>query len=405
MQVPTLHSATTQAAPGQSVALAPAAPPGAGAGKAASTAGAVTERAAGLNLSSPAGRYSLDLSHPAAKHIIHELLDLKSRLAAFQQEQEAEAAAAAAAWDAAAAEAQRGAAAVAAQVCAAAADAEALAALSDWPARRRSTMHDYINAIARRASRSEAPQAPKEAAATAAAGGEAAGRYHDARASIGSCRHTVGEDSKGTGRAGAAGGRALVARFRAPPVDALSITDIQLDGARPIKLDKLLDISPWLSARGPAAAAAQGRTGAEAVHKGGSGAGPASPAAATTASKESPKQQGQQAGASAGGAGSGGAVGKKAKVHRRLTFVVRVAAVPSAEEPAMLPAHLLRWAVKVGGVGWGGVGWGGVGWGGVGSSWAQHLGQASSALWWCACSANFFMRAHSRQPSAPWCPT
>jgi hypothetical protein len=344
LQVPTLYSATVQQRPGTSAAPAPQRASGGSSGgqQGAAPAGSLTERAVGLNLNSPAGRYSLDLQHPAAKHTVGQLLSLKARLAAFQQQQEAAAAAAAAAWaggGGAAAAARRrsgvpgvsaapgsgrpgSAAAGGAPAAAAAEDAAALAALTKWPARRSST-HDYVAAIVRRASRSEAPQAGE---AGAAGGGEAA------RASASSQRRLAAGDGRGPdGACGAPRAeRRAPQRFPVPPVDALGITDIQLDGGRPIRLDKLLELSPWL----PACKAA------------------VSPAAQTGSPGQEQKQPGPQQPPSiakgAGGGGSGGgAKPKPTRSYRRLAFTVRIAALPSAEEPAVLPAHLLQWAVKV----------------------------------------------------------
>jgi TolA-binding protein len=46
----------------------------------------VTESAAGYNLCCPAGQYRLNLTHPAVRHMLGQLLELRSRLQQLQQQ-------------------------------------------------------------------------------------------------------------------------------------------------------------------------------------------------------------------------------------------------------------------------------------------------------------------------------
>lgn len=129
--------------------------------------------------------------------------------------------------------------------------------------------------------------------------------------------------------AGGAGARAggacgsLVRRFHATPVEAPAIVEVQLDGGKPLKLDKLLELSPWLAAQ--QARLPLGR---------GFGAAPQPPPSTAAGAK-----------GSAPTVAGGKKKAKGSRVHRRLAFTVRAAAVVSAEEPTALPARLLRWAV------------------------------------------------------------
>lgn len=368
-QVATLNDAVVVAPTAAGATAAAAAAGGGGGGGATSLV--VTERAAGLNLNSPAGRYNLDLAHPATEHLIWELLDLRSRLAEFQKQQEAAGAAAQAA--AAAAAAQR--AAAAAQEPAAGAGASAF---GGWaPPKRRMSVSDYAAAMVRRASRQEAPEAaggsaaegfspagtadPSRASVDASISGEAA-RREQRRSTAASRRQTVdaaGAPGSSAAAAAAAGGvaaargsgggagRGLVQRLRPPPVDALSFADIQLDGGRPMKLETLLELKPWAQAQ----LLRQQRAAAAAAAPSDPGAPPAGAAGAQEAADAGAAAGAAAAGGSTAGAGAGGAAGKKKakgpRAYQRVSFCVKVAAVVSAEEPKLLPEQLLWWAVKV----------------------------------------------------------
>jgi len=300
----------------------------------------VTERAAGLNLNSPAGKYNLDLSHPATQQMILELLDLRSRLSTFQQQQEAAAQVAGAA---AAAVAVRRRTTTTQEAAPAAVGDSSL--LGGFPGRRHTT-RDYVTALVRRASRSEAVDAAAVLAsrrasqgdgAAAAAAAAAAGRP---ASTLASRRQTVGDglsvNSSGNGagmhRSSALAARALVQRFKAPLIDALAFVEIQLDGGKPLKMEKLLELQPWVAARKVRRQQQQA----------------AVPEMVNTATKSTTAAAPLAAPApTAGPAGTKKQKSKGPHVYRRLSFAVKIAAVVSAEEPRVLPEQLLQWAVKV----------------------------------------------------------
>jgi hypothetical protein len=62
-------------------AASPAAAAGAGAGVLV-----ITESAAGYDLCCPAGQYHLNLTHPAVRHMLGQLLELRSKLQQLQQQ-------------------------------------------------------------------------------------------------------------------------------------------------------------------------------------------------------------------------------------------------------------------------------------------------------------------------------
>jgi hypothetical protein len=303
----------------------------------------VTEKAAGLNLNSPSGSYGLDLSHPSSQHIIQELLGLKARLLAFQQQQEAAAAEAAAA--AAATAAPRRCSTMHAATAGGTTD---VTALGGWPARRRST-RDYVNALVRLAPLLEAAEAASRRVsqgevadgglASSLSPAEAAAPRGQPPVAAAAIANATAAASAGKRAGSGAGGRGLVQRFRAPPVDAISFADIRLDGGRPIKLEKLLELWPWVAARRghhQQQQQQQVKQVAETANKQ-----PAVVKPAPTAVKQQ-----QQTGGGAGVSGSS-AKPKGPRSYKRVAFAVKAAAVVSAEEPRVVPERLLRWAVKV----------------------------------------------------------
>ena len=238
--------------------------------------------------------------------------------------------------------------------------------MGGWaPPKPRMSVSDYAAAMVRRASRSEAFDPAAAGAALAAspavASGDGAWQQPQQHLSTASRRQTVDAAVAGGGGAAAgatraAGSRGLVQRLRPPPVDSLSLLEIQLDGGRPIKLETLLELKPWeqirllRQQRAAAAVSASGSGGA--ASGGASSAGgivPAPPVSGVAPSGAVPAGAvpGSGSAAASGGAGSK----KKPKgprLYQRVSFTVKAAAVVSAEEPRLLPDTLLLWAVKVG---------------------------------------------------------
>lgn len=283
--VAVVSRATTLFAAVEGAIDAPAAAPAAASATASASAApaavalVVTERCAGLDLNCPAGGYALELAHPAAAHVVARLLELKARLPAFARQLEEEAAAASGAVAADAAAKPAPAAAAEAPDKGGSAQAAAASAVV-VPARRRST-RDFVREVVRRASRVEAPEAPPPPQPEPPP-------------------------------------QQQQQRLPPPPVESLALADIQLDGGRAIRLERLLELKPWAAAR-----AARRR------------------AQRSAGSQPTGAQQQQEAPAPAAAA----AAARRARAFRRLAFSVRAAAVLSAAEPPLLPGHLLAWAL------------------------------------------------------------
>jgi hypothetical protein len=130
-------------------------------------------------------------------------------------------------------------------------------------------------------------------------------------------------------------------------VDAVLIVEVQLDGGRPMRLEKLLELKPWAQA----GRLRHQRSGLIAESANGSGSGSGNRLSSDAGAPAAASSGGGTQSGQGSGSGSGAEGKKKSKGRRsfqRVSFLVKVAAVVSAEEPRQLPDVLLQWAVKVG---------------------------------------------------------